>query len=86
MRANYREIPQLVRNMVPFTGNTMSAVINSSGEYWIFSYSTPIAVIDPSKDIFKLNANKYSTTTSRQQNIIRRAFPQLVEVPSAKDL
>lgn len=86
MSANYREIPGLLQSLSAFDGNSMSARKNSNDEYWVYSYSTPIALIDPQKDIYQLNARRYSTTTSRQQNIVRKVFPWIKEVPSARDL
>lgn len=86
MRASYKDIAGLVRNLTPFNGNSMSATMNGRNEYWIFSYSTPIAVINFEENIFKLNARKYSSTSSRHQNIVRKAFPQLVEVSGPSEL
>lgn len=86
MRASYNDIKNLVRMLKPFVGNSMSATMNSRNEYWIFSYSTPIALINDELGIFRLNSRKYSSTTSRQQNIVRGAFPQIVEVSGPTEL
>ena len=41
--------------------------------YVVYSYTTPIYVSDETQTLW-VNPIKYSTTTSRQQNIIRRVF------------
>lgn len=37
----------------------------------LYSYNTPIAVYDEDKKKYLLNKNKYSSTTSSQQNLFR---------------
>lgn len=69
---NYKVIEQKLRNLEPFRGNTMTAVY--VGEvYKIYSYSTLIAEIGNMGNKL-LNDTKYSVTTSKHQNIIRRAW------------
>lgn len=41
--------------------------------YVVFSYTTPIYVSDEKTTLW-VNPIKYSTTTSKQQNLIRRVF------------
>lgn len=68
--ANYREIPAMVRNLEPFIGNSMLAV-RTDDSYIIFSYSTEIARVDLLSGEKEINETKYSSTTSRHQNIVR---------------
>lgn len=69
---NYQTIARKLANSEPFRGNTMSAVY--VGEvYKIYSYNTLIGEIgNMGNKIF--NATKYSVTTSKHQNLIRRAW------------
>ena len=68
---NYKEIPRLISNRVPFKGNSVSARLDGS-EYQVISYSTKIA---STNDFFYgqwwISPETYSKTTSRIQNIVR---------------
>ena len=69
---NYKTIEQKLRNLEPFRGNTLTGVY--VGEvYKIFSYSTLIAEVGNMGNKL-INDTKYSVTTSKHQNIIRRAW------------
>lgn len=69
---NYKVIEQKIRNLEPFKGNTLTGVY--VGEvYKIFSYSTLIAEVGNMGNKL-INDTKYSVTTSKHQNIIRRAW------------
>jgi hypothetical protein len=71
--ANYRTMPNLIATMAPFKHGSHHA--NSDGEtYEIYSYSTRIATYDYATGVITFNERKYSMTTSRLQNIIRRAW------------
>lgn len=79
---NYRQIPQALRNRKSFTGNTMTGTTEYRGkgmfngtvpedaEYYVYSYNTPIAWVD-SNGTVTVPDERYSTTTSRQQNLCR---------------
>jgi len=75
--SNYREIPALLRQRVPFDGNSMSArwlAIDGGLAYVVFSYDTEIARFqsaDGTRDngVKIFNDRKYSHTTSRHQNL-----------------
>ncbi len=75
---NYKTIEQKLRNLEPFRGNSMSA--RWYGEtYVVTSYSTDIAewVIetpDGEPEEYSVHPRKYSVTTSRHQNLVRRAW------------
>lgn len=71
---NYKTISTKVRNRENFKGNTMWGAWLNSTQYTIFSYSTPIAEIDTLTGKVWVNPRKYSVTTSKHQNIIRRAW------------
>ena len=88
MTANYREIPAHVRNLESFTGNSMNAFRNETSrgiEYVVASYGTAIGRVTPDGTA-RINARKYSTTTSRHQNILRAAWPNATDVPTERDL
>ncbi len=71
-RASYATMPALIATRSPFTHGSCHAYTDTDGEYRIVSYSTLIAT---AKDgALWLNARKYSMTTSRLQNIIRKAW------------
>jgi hypothetical protein len=75
---SYKEIEQRLRNLEPFRGNSLHAIKNlDSNSLEVYSYSTLIATAHaPSseKRVYWLNQSKYSVTTSRHQNLIRRAW------------
>lgn len=69
---NYRTIEQKLKDRTPFKGNSMWAYWD--GEvYKVVSYSTLIAE-QGSRGNLLISDRKYSTTTSRHQNLIRRAW------------
>lgn len=71
-RATYKTMPALIAAKESFTHGSAHAYTNFDGEYVIVSYSTEIATY---KDgVAWLNERKYSMTTSRLQNIIRKAW------------
>ena len=69
---NYKTIATKLANRESFRGNSLNA-------YWIgevykvISYNTLIAEVGNMGNIL-LNENKYSVTTSRHQNLIRKAW------------
>lgn len=77
-KATYRTMPELIATRTPFTHGSAHAYTDTDGRYRIFSYSTEIAhSLSPFKDgvyANHLNESKYSVTTSRLQNIIRKAW------------
>lgn len=72
-RATYATMPALLATKTPFTHGSCHAFIESNGNYVVYSYSTLIAGITAS-GAKQLNERKYSVTTSRLQNIIRKAW------------
>jgi hypothetical protein len=47
---------------------------NNGKEYLIYSYRTLIAIIDLESGKIELDGSKYSVTTSKQQNLVKRAL------------
>ena len=83
---NYKELQYCVENFQPYTHGSSHA-INSNNTYTIISYDTPIAVAEKEPNgtyTCRLLSTKFSATTSRLQNIIRRAwkYENLTEVNS----
>lgn len=74
MRDNYKTISAKLAERKDFRGNSMWASWLSSSQYMVFSYATPIAEIDLLTGKTWISSNKYSVTTSRHQNLIRRAW------------
>lgn len=72
-RATYATMPALLATKTPFTHGSCHAYFEDNGNYVVFSYSTLIAGITAS-GAKQLNERKYSMTTSRLQNIIRKAW------------
>ena len=69
---NYKTIEQKLAEHLPFNGNSLTAFWDGD-TYKVFSYSTLIARVNPSGD-HDIATRKYSVTTSRHQNLIRRAW------------
>jgi hypothetical protein len=71
---NYKQVAELIADRMPFKhGHSMRAEYNYLGIYCVYSYATLIATYDTVSRKWWINENKYSVTTSKQQNIIRRA-------------
>lgn len=73
---NYKTIATKLGNLETFRGNTLWARYSgpfNTGVYEVFSYSTLIATAN-GLDAINLDSRKYSVTTSKHQNIIRRAW------------
>ena len=74
---NYRTIEDKLKRRSPFKGNSMSAKYEvHEGEKWlaVYSYRTCIARHAMSSWEYQFNPNKYSVTTSRHQNLVRKAW------------
>jgi hypothetical protein len=73
---NYKTIETKLRNLESFRGNSLSANW-SMGEYLVWSYNTEIANAKGGKFTpftSWVDSSKYSVTTSRHQNLIRKAW------------
>jgi hypothetical protein len=81
--SNYTQVESAIRNFAPFTGNSCRGYWED-GEYVVISYNTKIAKATRAvvagairRDIpggLWVNSSKYSQTTTRLQNIIKRAW------------
>ena len=70
---NYKTIERKLKAYEPFKGNSLWATRNGD-EYYVYSYSTQIARASLNVLWHDVTERKYSTTTSRHQNLIRRAW------------
>jgi hypothetical protein len=78
---NYKTIETKLSTLTPFTGNSLTAIADKtwgSISYKVYSYSTLIAEKswngnEGEWDSY-LNKTKFSVTTSRHQNLIRKAW------------
>ena len=71
---NYRDMARAIANREEFSGNSVRGVWLDRSQYAVFSYGTQVAEYDAVTTRYYLNARKYSQTTSRLQNIVRRAW------------
>lgn len=73
---NYSDIRFKVANLIPFRGNTMTGLWITAKDgteiYRVFSYSTLIAQTFGGSSW--VDDRKFSVTTSKHQNIIRKAW------------
>ena len=70
-RDNYKVIEQKLANLEEFNGNSLRGYW-FDGVYQVISYYTLVATSSPDKKW--VTSNKYSVTTSKQCNIIKRAW------------
>ena len=73
-QTNYREMKRKLESRTTFNGNSARAVIDGE-HYLVYSYNTLILKwnIRAQAQVY-FNAARYSSTTSRLQNMIRAAF------------
>jgi len=73
---NYKEIEHdLIPARRSFTHGKSMKGINTGKEYLIYSYSTLIASVRlPSQQVTLSFLDGYSSTTTRQQNLVKRAL------------
>jgi hypothetical protein len=73
---NYRTIATKLANRDDFRGNSLTGYLDDYGTYKVVSYNTTIATATPTAEgvRLKVDETKYSNTTSRHQNLIRRAW------------
>lgn len=83
--ANYSQIESAITKGESFTGNSARGEFSTlDGYYRVYSYNTLIMRYMPyTRAGYLLNSRKYSQTTSRLQNIIRRA---LADMPNLGEL
>ena len=73
---NYKAIETKLANREPFTGNSLKAYwvsMDGGHEYQVISYDTVIAR-SKSLDNAWVNPERYSVTTSKAQNLIKRVW------------
>lgn len=68
---SYRTIEQKLIEYKPFKGNSLTGIWLGAS-YFVYSYDTIIAVADAHG--MNLDVNKYSRTTTRHQDLIRKAW------------
>lgn len=72
----YKEIEIKLANFEPFRGSSLTGLADEYGTYRVFSYDTLIATAWPTPEGMKgkVTDQWYSVTTSRAQNLIRKAW------------
>lgn len=68
----YKQIEGLLALHEPFNHSGTLTAKREGDEYKIWSYSTLIATYNLMDGTWWINPTKYSVTTSKQQNLIRR--------------
>lgn len=75
---NYKQVERKLATLTPFKGNSIYGYWNDNkGGLDVYSYNTCIGQaihINGEIVVDYFNADRYSNTTSRHQNIIRRAW------------
>lgn len=69
----YKEMARQLERLAPFTGNSVSAHLGKSA-YVVKSYNTVIFALSPATGEIAFNNLKFSSTTSRLQNILKEVF------------
>jgi hypothetical protein len=71
---SYKVIESKLANRQPFRGNSLNGFWDAqTGYYVVYSYNTLIASLELGGKRW-VSPVKYSQTTSRQQNLIKRAW------------
>lgn len=69
-----KEVENYLASKTPFQASNIFATINERGEYVVYSYQTVILTVKEDGTISYFDERFYSTTTSKLQNKIRKAF------------
>lgn len=69
----YKEIPEAIACQEDFNGNSVQG-LNKKDWYYVYSYGTIVAIVLANDAGVVLNVHKYSPTTSKIQNILRRVY------------
>ena len=72
-KLNYRDCVRAMEARRPFQGNTLYGVSPCDGVYQVYSYST-LFYEEKNGVVTFHNTNKYSVTSSKHQNYIKKAF------------
>jgi hypothetical protein len=72
-KVNYTHCIVAMQKRVPFRGNTLSGVKPAENVYQVYSYNT-LMYEEKNGVVTFHNTEKYSVTTSKHQNYIRKAF------------
>lgn len=74
---NYKEVELALEALEPFKHGDSMRAISENGWYKVFSYNTQIARYSQIEDVWYVNPHKYSVTTSKQQNLVKRVIANL---------
>ena len=79
-RVAVRESVPFIADLATFSSNgEFRGLIDSENRFVVYSYNTPIWVVEQDGETAHLNAQRYSNTTSRHQNLVRQAIRRRVE-------
>jgi len=68
-----------IANTLPFQGNNLKGV-NKDNYYCVYSYATLMATFNHLTGEIWENPNRYSVTTSKQMNYVRRGLAMINEM------
>jgi hypothetical protein len=76
-KMNYKEIERALGMCETFKHGESMKATREQGLYRVFSYQTEIARFNEIEGVWYVNPHKYSSTTSKQQNIVKRVIANL---------
>ena len=74
---NYKGIEKALEMCETFKHGESMRATREQGLYRVFSYNTEIARFNEIEGVWYVNPNKYSVTTSKQQNLVKRVIANL---------
>lgn len=74
---NYKEVEQALELLEPFKHGDSMRATREHEWYRVYSYNTEIARYSAIEDTWYVNSSKYSVTTSKQQNLVKRVIANL---------
>lgn len=76
IRDNRHEIRREIKRCNPIMGSNFMATWVTEDLYVVFSYTTPIAWFYAEDRCWEMDDTKYSSTTSKIQNIVREVIDE----------
>ena len=74
---NYKEVEKALETCETFKHGESMKATREGGVYRVFSYHTEIARFNEIEGVWYVNPQKYSSTTSKQQNLVKRVIANL---------
>lgn len=74
---NYKDVESSLEMLETFRHGASMKATREGALYRVFSYDTEIARFNEIEGVWYVNPNKYSVTTSKQQNLVKRVIANL---------